>query len=289
MGGIELEYEVSGPAGGTAVLLIGGLGSQLTSWDDDACVRLAGRGYRVVRFDNRDSGFSTVIEGEADLLGVLLGTSKPAYVLDDLAGDALGLLDHLDIERAHLVGISMGGMVAELVALDHPQRVRSVTALLAGAPGRPAALPSGELAEVLLTPVGPSLEERVAGMVRLRRALAGPGPGFDDATARLRAREQLLRAHHPGATLRQVAAVLGTPPVDGRFATLRVPLLMVHGELDPLIPLASVERAAAQVEGARLLVLPGIGHDLPAGVVLDVIDEVTRFWDAADAGPPDRD
>lgn len=135
--------------------------------------------------------------------------------------------------------------------------------------------------DVLLAPAGSSLAERVDAAVELRRALANGGTGFDAAEAARRARLQMIRADHPGATLRQVAAVLGTPSPNGGLRQLRPPILFVHGELDPLIPIEGVRRAASEIPGARLMVLPGVGHDLPAAVAMVVIDAVTRFWESA--------
>lgn len=284
MGGVELEYEVSGPRSGVPLLLIGGLGSQLVSWDDEFCALLVARGYRVVRFDNRDSGLSTMLDeaGAPDLLGILVGGSAPPYTLDDLAADAVGLLDALGLESAHVVGISMGGMVAQLMALANPGRVRTVVALLSGPPGRPAELPDPAVVDALLRPPAPGFDGRVAAAVELRRVLANGGIGFDPEQARLRARAQLARASSGDGALRQAAAVLGTPNRLADLERLRVPVLVAHGDLDPLIRCSAAAAAAAAIPAGTFLHLAGVGHDLPASVALDLLDRMSAFHEEAD-------
>lgn len=276
---MELEYELVGPKTGSPVLLIGGLGAQLVSWDDAFCDLLASRGCLVVRYDNRDSGLSTDLDdlGVPDLLGILLGGGRPPYTLDDLAADAIGLLDHLGLRRVHLVGLSMGGMIAQLVALEHPERVSTLVALLSGPPGRPAALPTPAVVEALLRPAGDTFEERVEAAVELRRVLAAGGTAFTVEDARARALIQIARAHRPAGTMRQAAAVLGTPSRLGDLARLRVPTMLVHGELDPLVAFDTARAAAAVIPGARFVPLSGVGHDLPEGVAVEILEEVLAF------------
>ncbi len=277
VGEVELEYEVLGS--GLPLLLIGGLGSQLVSWDDRFCDVLLERGYKVIRYDNRDAGLSTILEdrGVPDLLGLLLGDGAAPYLLDDMARDALGLLDYLQVDRAHVMGLSLGGMLALLLALHHSDRVASMVAALSGPPGRPSVIPAPPVVEALLRPPGATFEERVSGAVELRRALAGDGAGFDDADARRRAVAQINRAYHPAGTMRQAAAVLASPNMLSELSNLTVPALVVHGELDPLIPFASAQAAADSIPGAVFLGLPGLGHDPPAAVALDLIERVNDF------------
>jgi pimeloyl-ACP methyl ester carboxylesterase len=274
---IELEYEVLGS--GRPLLLIGGLGAQLISWDDAFCEVLVSRGYSVIRFDNRDSGLSTILDysGVPDLLGLLLGGSSAPYMLDDLAQDALGLLDHLKIERADVLGLSLGGMIAQILALEHPERVTSVVAALSGPPGRPSTLPGPPVVEALLRPPASEFDERVGDAVELRRALAGEGTGFDAGDAFRRARAQIARADHPAGTMRQAAAVLATPNRLADLERIAVPTMVVHGELDPLVSFASAQAAAAAIPGATFVGVPGLGHDLPAWIALDLIERVHDF------------
>ena len=278
---IELEYDVIG--GGRPLLLIGGLGAQLISWDDRFCELLAGGGYQVIRFDNRDAGLSTALDecGVPDLLGLLLEVGSSPYLLDDMAGDALGLLDHLEIERAHVLGLSLGGMIALLLALSHPDRVVSVVAALSGPPGRPAHLPAPDVVEALLRRPSTDFEDRVSAAVELRRALAGDSVGFDAPEARRRAAAQIARSYRPAGTMRQAAAVLGTPSRLGDLDQLSVPTMIVHGELDPLVPFASARAAADAVPNATFIGVPGLGHDLPPPVALQLIERIADFH----AGP----
>ena len=274
---IEIEYEVAG--GGRPLLLVGGLGSQLISWDDRFCDLLVGRGYSVIRYDNRDAGLSTCLDelGVPDLLGLLVGGASAPYVLDDMAADAIGLLDHLGVERAHVVGLSLGGMIAQMLALQHPERVASVVAALSGPPGRPAKMPAPPVVEALLHRPGTTFDERVDDAVRLRRALSGGGDGFDQDDARRRAEAQITRAHRPGGTMRQAAAVLSTPNRLKDLHHIAVPAMVVHGELDPLVPFASAKAAAEAIPNASFIGVPGLGHDLPPGVALDLLERIADF------------
>ena len=277
LGDVDIEYESVGE--GTPLLLIGGLGAQLISWDDAFCDSLVTRGYRVVRFDNRDSGLSTILDdrGVPDLLSLVLGTGLAPYVLDDMALDVLGLLDHLDIARAHVVGMSMGGMIAQLLALRHPDRVMTLVAALSGPAGRPSAVPAPEVVEALLRAPGATFEEQVSAAVELRRALAGGGSGFDEAVARQRAIAQIERAHHPAGTMRQAAAVLASPNMLTSLHELAVPAMVMHGELDPLVPYRSAQAAARAIPDAVFVGVADLGHDLPAGVAWQLVDRITEF------------
>lgn len=274
---IELEYDVAGD--GPPVLLIGGLGSQLISWDEQFREVLVSRGYTVIRYDNRDSGLSTILDeqGVPDLLGLLLGVGGAPYLIDDMAQDALGLLDGLGIERAHLIGLSLGGMIAQILALRHPERVASFVAALSGPAGRPEALPAPAVIDALLQPPGSDFDERVAGAVAVRGALAGEGSGFDPIDAERRARLQIARAYQPAGTMRQAAAVLGTRNHMRELGGVRVPALVIHGELDPLVPYASARAAADAIPDSTFVGIPNLGHDLPAGVALSLIEKITEF------------
>jgi pimeloyl-ACP methyl ester carboxylesterase len=280
---IEIEYQVTGD--GPPLLLIGGLGAQLISWDDRFCDLLARRGYTVIRFDNRDAGLSSVLDerGVPDVLGLLLGVGSAPYLLDDMAQDTLRLMDRLGIERLHLLGLSLGGMIAQLLALHHPDRVLSFVAALSGPAGRPNQLPAPPVVEALLQPPGADFERRVAGAVMLRRALAGDGAGFDPEDAELRARAHITRAYNPDGTMRQVAAVLGTRNHLAALADVRVPAMVIHGELDPLVPYASAKAAADAIPGAIFVGVPNLGHDLPASVALEMIEHVAEFHAASAA------
>jgi pimeloyl-ACP methyl ester carboxylesterase len=282
-GGIEIEYEIAGD--GPPLLLVGGLGAQLISWDDRFCDALVRRGYTVIRFDNRDAGLSSVLDehGVPDLLGLLLGVGRAPYLLDDMTRDALGLMDRLGIEHAHVLGLSLGGMVAQLLALQHPERVSSFVAALSGPAGRPTELPAPPVVEALLQPPGVDFEQRVRGAVMLRHALAGDGAGFDADEAERRARAQITRAYNPAGTMRQAAAVLGTRNHMAELSRIRVPAMIIHGELDPLVPFASAKAAADAIPDAIFIGVANLGHDLPASVALEMIDRVADFHAASAA------
>lgn len=246
------------------MLLVAGLGGQLISWDAGFCEALAEQGLRVIRFDNRDSGLSTQLDsaGIPDVLGALFGTHPAPYTLDDLAADAAAVMDAAGAEQAHVVGISMGGMVGQLLALSRPKRVLTLTCLMSGPAGRPAHPPAPEVVDVMLRPSPADAEGRLAAAVELRRVLAA-SERFDAALARRRAEEQIQRAHTPVGTMRQAVAVLATPNRLADLSQIRAPALFVHGDRDPLVPLEAGVAASAAIPGSRLLVLEGTGHDLP--------------------------
>lgn len=272
---------------GRPLLLIGGLGAQLISWDETFCDLLVARGRSVIRFDNRDSGLSTILDdgGVPDLLALLLDGGRAPYALEDMAADAIGLLDHLGIERIDVVGLSLGGMIAQLMALQHPARTASVVAALSGPAGRPANVPSTAVVDALLQAPASTFEERVAGAVDLRRALAGYGIRFDAEEARARAVAQISRAHHPAGTMRQAAAVLATRNRLEDLRGLRVPTMVIHGELDPLIPFSSARAAADVIPDARFVGVPDVGHDLPPAVALELLERIVEFQDEVRSRP----
>ena len=195
--GIEIEYEAFGDPAAPPLLLITGLGAQMTSWEDAFCEQLAGRGFEVIRFDNRDSGLSTLMDeaGYPDIAAAFSGNAQPAYQLDDLAADAAGLLDALDIDAAHIVGASMGGFIAQLVAINHPDQVLSLTSIMSGPGGTDEIAPKPEGAAVLIaTPPG-TRDERIEQAMSFRRVLLGTGDPFDEAFERTRATRAIDRAY----------------------------------------------------------------------------------------------
>lgn len=262
--GIELEYETFVSAADAApLLLIGGLGTQLISWDEKFCELLAGRGYGVIRFDNRDAGLSTWMDGE--------------YTLDDMAADAASLLDALEIPAAHVVGASMGGFIAQLVALNHPERVLSLTSIMSGPNGEDQVQPTPEAQALLLAPVPPTREERIELGLVAKRTLLGPDDPFDEAYERAKVTRAVDRAYHPAGFARQLRAILAAPSRLERLRSLHVPTLVIHGDADILVPVENGRRVAAAIPGARLLEISGMGHDIPKRAwpqVVEAIDEV---------------
>jgi pimeloyl-ACP methyl ester carboxylesterase len=283
--GIEIEYETFGDRSSAPLLLIAGLGSQLISWDVELCAALADRGFFLIRYDNRDAGLSTRMEaaGPPDMAAAVSGNPKPAYQLDDLADDAVGLLDALDIPAAHIVGASMGGYIAQLVAINHPEHTLSLTSIISGpavAEGVPAK-PEG--VATLVVPPPATREERIEQSMWIRRVLIGPADPYDEASERRRAERNIDRAYYPVGTERQFVSVLAAHHRLEALRQLHVPALVIHGVDDILIPVENGRLVAAAVPGARLIEIEGMGHDLPKRawpVVLDAIAEVARKADA---------
>jgi pimeloyl-ACP methyl ester carboxylesterase len=270
--GIELEYDAFGDPTGQPLLLIGGLGTQLITWDEEFCELLADRRFHVIRFDNRDAGLSTWMEGEDQ------------YTLDDLAADAVGLLDALGIPAAHLVGASMGGFIAQLIALEHPDRVLTLTSMISGPNGEDQVQPTPEAMALLMTPVPVTREERINLGLGSKEALLGPADPFDAAYERERVEMAVDRAYHPAGFVRQLRAITSAPSRLRRLSSLRLPTLVVHGDADILVPVENGRRVAAAIPGGRLLEIPGMGHDIPRRVwpqVVDAIADLARLSSAA--------
>ena len=279
--GIELEYETLGDRAAEPLLLVAGLSQQLIGWDDDFCSQLADRGFHVIRFDNRDCGLSTWMEeaGPADIAAAFRGNPKPAYQLDDLADDAVGLLDALGIGAAHVVGASMGGFIAQLVALNHPDRVLSLTSIMSGPGGHDEVAPKPEGAAVLMARPPATREERIEQAMSLHHALLGSRDPFDEAFERARATRAVDRAYYPVGIGRQLVAILAAKSRLERLKALRVKTLVIHGIDDVLVPVENGRLVAAAVPGARLVEFEGMGHALPRRVWpqgLDAIEEIAR-------------
>lgn len=277
--GLELEYEVLGDDDDPALLMIMGLGAQMIAWDDELCEEFVACGYRVIRYDNRDVGLSTKLHdaGVPDVEEVIRRHTSPPYSLDDMADDAAGLLDALDVDAAHVVGASMGGMVAQLLAIRHPQRVRSLTSVMSttGAPDVPP--PTPEALHVLMQVPPKDREGRIEHAVGVTRTLAGPGFPFDEERARRRATESVDRCFYPQGVARQLAAVLSAPSRVEALGAVTAPTLVVHGTDDPLVPLGGGESTAAAVPGAELVVIPGMAHDLPLPVWPEVVGAIREL------------
>lgn len=279
--GINIEVEDSGAgldAQGRprpAVLLIMGLGMQLIAWPPALVQALVDAGYRVVRFDNRDAGLSQHFDalGKPKVLWAGLKYRlgwriKPPYSLHDMALDALGVLDALRIDQAHVVGVSMGGMIAQRLALLAPARVLSLASIMSssGARGLPEARP--EVTRVMLSrPAGKGMDAAVDHSVRLFRAIGSPGFPMREAELREIVGAAARRSLHPQGILRQMVAVLADRTRADALAGVTAPALVVHGKADPLVPFACGEDTARRIPGARLVGIDGMGHDLPPGVV----------------------
>jgi pimeloyl-ACP methyl ester carboxylesterase len=287
--GIRIAYEEFGDPGATPLLLIMGLGAQMILWRDDFCQTLAGRGYRVIRFDNRDAGASTWMDdrGMPDIMGIFsaVAARQPVtvpYLLRDMAADAAGLLTALDIGRAHVVGASMGGMIAQTLAIEAPERVRSLTSIMSSTGNPDLPPPRPEAMAVLLTPPPPDREGAIARGVEVFRTIGSPGFPFDEAEVRRLAARSYDRGFNPAGTARQLAAILGSGSRVERLRELRVPALVIHGTDDPLVPFAAGEDTAKAIPGAQLLAIEGMGHDMPRPVWPRIIDGICALAARAD-------
>ncbi len=284
--GIEIEYEAHGDPKDPPMLLIMGLGAQLITWDDGFVDELVKRGFYVIRYDNRDSGLSTKIEaaGMPDIAAAYAGNAQPAYTLDDLADDAAAFLDALHIPAAHIVGASMGGFIAQLVAINHPEHTLSLTSIMSGPGGHDAVPPTAEAGALLVRPPGPTREEIVALGLESRRVLAGAGNAFDEEDEKAKVERLYERSYYPLGFGRQLVAILAARSRIPALRQIKVPALVVHGADDPLVPPENGRRVAAEVPGARYLEFPGAGHNLPPRTwpaVADAIAETARQATAA--------
>ena len=260
-GKIELEYEVFGLAALPTILLINGLGSQMTRWPQPFCQKLVDRGYRAIRFDNRDVGLSTSLDGES-------------YSLSDMASDAIAVLDTVGAVRAHLAGISMGGMIAQRVAIAYPKRVLSLTSIMSatGAPGSLESTP--EAAAVLNNPPpdpNSDFEAFIQAAVRNALTIGSPAYPWDDGMLRERAIAEYHRAFNPAGVARQRKAVFADGDRTPELRKLNIPTVVLHGSDDPLVMPKGGEMTAEMIPGAELRNIPGMGHDLPPSLYDTVI------------------
>ncbi len=282
--GIEIEYEEFGDRNRPPVLLIMGLGAQMILWEEEFCERLAAAGHRVVRFDNRDIGLSTKLEraGVPDVGAAMtaLAMRQPLdapYLLSDMAADSAGLLDRLGLDSAHVVGASMGGMIAQSFAIEHPRRARSLTSIMSttGNPGLPPAKP--EAMAILLGPPPTNRAEALERGVTVFRTIGSPGFPFDAERVRGIAGRSFDRRFHPQGVARQLVAVLASGSRKERLGAVKVPTLVIHGADDPLVPVEAGLDTAQAIPGAEMMVIDGMGHDLPPGVWPRVIEGISRL------------
>jgi pimeloyl-ACP methyl ester carboxylesterase len=276
--GIDIEYEEFGDPEAAPLLLVTGLGAQMISWDEAFCEQIADSGFHVIRFDNRDSGLSTRMEaaGPADMAAALSGEFHPAYMLDDMAADTAGLLDALGIEAAHIVGASMGGFISQLIAINHPDRVLSLTSIMSGPSRLEGVPPTLEGSAVLFAKPPSTPEESIEMALVGRRALLGSLDPFDENFERAKATRAVRRAWYPVGIGRQLLAILAAHPRLESLRGVRVPTLVIHGRDDILVPIENGRLVAAAVPDARMLEIEGMGHDIPKRVWPQVIDGISE-------------
>lgn len=272
--GIDLCYETIGDPADPALLLVMGHGMQLDAWDREFCARFVAQGYFLVRFDNRDVGRSTKQTGVPDIAAARRGERGAAgYQLDDMADDAAGLLDALGLDRAHVLGASMGGMIAQLLAIRHPDRVASLCSIMSTTGDRGVGQARPEVLAAIRSGAPRTRAEIIESQVEMARVLAGGGFPFDEGRARARAAHAYDRCHCPAGKLRQQAAVLVAPDRTPALRELRLPTVVVHGADDPLVDVSGGVATAAAIPDAHLVVVPGLGHELPDGVHATVVEE----------------
>jgi proline iminopeptidase len=272
----HIEYESLGDPSHPAIVLIMGLGMQLLAWPDNFCNALVARGFRVIRFDNRDVGLSGRVPGKkrANILLAMAAAAlhlpvRSAYTLADMAEDTLRLMDQLGIDRAHIVGASMGGMIAQVLAARHPQRVLSLTSIMSTSGNRKLSKPSKAAGKALLTrPSDPNDKDLVIEHLVHTFGVIG-SPGYPSTREELRQRigRSVRRAYDPAGVARQLVAVIASGDRRKQLKEIKAPTLVIHGADDPLVPLAAGRDTAAHIPGARLEVIPGMGHDFPEALL----------------------
>jgi pimeloyl-ACP methyl ester carboxylesterase len=291
--GIDVAYERFGDPRLPPVLLVMGLGMQMLGWPDGFCSELVARDLHVVRFDNRDVGLSTHLNDapSPDVPAALSGdTSTASYTLSDMAADAVGLLDELEIESAHVVGVSMGGMIAQTIAIEHPERVRSLTSIMSTTGDRAVGQGTPEAFGALLSPPASTREGAVDRAVAIFRAIGSPGFEFDEADLRERSALMYDRADDPLGVGRQLLAIFASGDRTARLGSVSAPTLVIHGASDPLIDVSGGRATAQAVAGAELVTIDGMGHDLPRALWPVIATRIAELVAVADAGPtPVRD
>ncbi len=279
VGELELCYETFGSASAPPVLLIMGLASQMLLWDDQFCEQLAARGFRVIRFDNRDIGRSTLLRGAAiPTRWQLLRRSArgAAYTLSDMAADSVGLLDHLDLGAAHVVGVSMGGMIAQLIAIDHPDRVLSLVSIMSTTGNPKVGRPQPKMMMRLMRKARRERDAYIEDHIDTYRAIGSKTYDFEEEYKRERAARLFDRGVYPAGSARQLGAVAFAPDRTEALRGVRAPTTVIHGDADPLVDVSGGRATAEAIPGARLVILPGMGHDLPRALWPEIIDAIVQ-------------
>jgi pimeloyl-ACP methyl ester carboxylesterase len=275
--GVTIEYAVHGNLSDPVVLFIMGFGSQMIAWDQAFIDVFTAEGFCAITYDNRDTGLSTIFDehGLVDVLPALLGEQIDApYTLADMARDGISLLDELNIERAHVVGVSMGGMIAQQLVIDHPGRVHSLISIMSTTGSPFVGQPSPEALASLLLERATSRDEAIEQTVTISRIIASPAFDFDEDLARQRAAAAYDRAYTPDGANRHMAAMIVSGDRTDALASLAVPTLVLHGDADPLVHVSGGEATAEAIPNARLKTYEGMGHDLPLAHIVDIVTEM---------------
>jgi len=278
--GIEICYETLGDTNKPAMLLVMGLGAQMTMWPIDFCRQLADRGYFIIRYDNRDVGLSTKFEGVSvelvppskpgDRLSI---AGKPPYTLSDMANDGIGLLDALGIRQAHIVGASLGGTIVQRMAAEHPERILSMTSIMSTTGNPQVGMGKPEAMAALFTPAPSERQANIEHSITVGRLVSGPL--FDEERTRRLAGERFDRSFYPQGIARQMAAAVADGDRTKLIASIKCPTLVIHGRVDPLVGLSGGEATAKAIPRAELLVLDQMGHDLPEPLWPELVSHIT--------------
>ena len=283
---IEIEYDTFGDPSLKPLLLVMGLGAQMIAWLEDFCMMLVDKGFYVIRFDNRDIGLSTKFEeaGVPDLMKEVMAAQRgetilPPYTVEDMADDAVGLLDALNIEKAHICGASMGGMIVQIIAFRHPTRVLSLTSIMSttGNPNLPQAKP--EALQVLLKPAPTEREAYIEESVKRRRILYGSGFPYPEDQVREFAAISYDRSFYPQGMARQLFAILATENRVPKLGSIKVPTVVIHGGDDPLVPVEGGKETAESISGSELIIIEGMGHSLPTETWPQIVDAIANNAD----------
>jgi pimeloyl-ACP methyl ester carboxylesterase len=288
--GIDICYEIFGEPTAEPLLLIMGLGAQMVLWDDDFCEQLAAHGFRVIRFDNRDIGHSSRMSGGQRLtawellkLRLLRIPVAAPYKIFDMAKDTIALMEVLGISSAHLVGASMGGMIAQEIAITYPERVRSLTSIMSTTGNPKVPPPSGEAAAMLMAPPPTTKQEYLDRFARTWKVLRVGSFPEDEARDRDRAERCFARGLNPAGVGRQLRAILASGSRRARLRNVTAPTLVIHGTVDPLVHPMGGRDTAAAIPGAKLLMIDGMGHALPVPIWPQIIDAITTHAKGAAA------
>lgn len=285
IGGIEICYETLGDPSGNPLLLIMGLGGPMHWWDDEFCQELVDREFFVIRYDNRDCGRSAKMSGRVAVVRTYFGLQRAPYGLRDMADDAAGLLDHLGIEAAHVAGVSMGAMIAQTLAIKRPQRVLSLTSIMSTTGNRLVGFPNPRALARLFGRGGATREEYIQTAMATWRVLSADYP-LDLDRIRDRAGQTFDLGLNPAGYFRHVGAVASAPDRTRALGRLRVPALVVHGTKDPLVHVSGGRATARAIPGAELLLIEGMGHDLPPAENERITDAIARTADRAKRRTP---
>jgi pimeloyl-ACP methyl ester carboxylesterase len=290
IGDVDLCYETFGDPADPTMLLIMGLGTQMLGWDTAFCEQLAARGFHVIRYDNRDIGHSTILDDfPAPTLGQIVRRDKGvvAYTLADMAADGVGLLDHLGIERAHLVGASMGGMIAQMIAARRPERVLSLVSIMSSTGSRLSGQPALSTYRLFLRPIARERDAYVRQAAELFEHIGSRGFDKDEDAFLEMLGAMHDRGHSPGSSSRQLAAILTAGNRTAELRHITAPTLVIHGTADRLIRPSGGRATARAIPGAHLLTIEGMGHDLPRGAWPQITDAIVENAARA-AAPPAR-